>query len=49
MTSTLLSLSTIGALIEVFETPFNIALPFVTNPYHNVASLHLPCHPLMLS
>jgi hypothetical protein len=39
MTSTLLSLSTIGALIEVLETLFNSALPFITNPYHNVASI----------
>jgi len=39
MTSTLLSLSTIGAFIEVLETPFNFALPLVTNLDHNVASI----------
>jgi hypothetical protein len=39
MTSIWLSLSTIGALIEVLETPFNFALPLITNLDHNVASI----------
>ncbi len=39
MTSIWLSLSTIGALIEVLETPFNFAIPLITNLDHNVASI----------